>query len=114
VEVKDRDFEYGGFGYDIDRGFHKSEMERVMRIWFKIKYNHEIEDATAGIEWEIEQEAVNREEQEAEQEARRAAWRAAQANEVRLPRRWQTPSLVEIPPASMLPKPPTQPIIRRR
>jgi hypothetical protein len=93
VEVKDRDLEWRGRAYDVDRAFPKEEMDRVMRIWFKIKAYHEIEDATTGIEWEIEQEAAKREEQEAEQAAeqaaRRAAWRATH-----LPQRWQTPSLV--------------------
>jgi hypothetical protein len=95
VEVPKGDLGWRG----LHNGFHH-DMDRVMRIWFKIKANHEIEDATTGIEWEIEQEAVNREEEEARRAASRAewaAWMAAQAKAVRLPRRWQTPSIVEIP-----------------
>jgi hypothetical protein len=112
VEVKDRDLEWR----DPNK-FTKDEMDRVIRIWLKIKYGHEIEDATTGIEWEIEQEVAKRE----EREARERAWRMERAAKdraeraARLPVRWQTPELVEIPPASILPKPePTTPFVVRR
>jgi hypothetical protein len=114
VEVKDRDLEWRGLAYDADRAFQKDEMDRAIRIWLKIKAYHEIEDATTGIEWEIEREVAKREEREARERAWRIERAARAKQEVRLPQRWQTPSLVEITPASMLPKPPEQPIIRRR
>jgi hypothetical protein len=106
----------GEFGWRDPSKFHKDKMKRVIRIWLKIKAYHELEDATAGIELEIEQEVAKRE----ERAARKRAWRMERAareraeREVRLPLRWQTPSLVEIPPASILPKPPGFVSYRRR
>jgi hypothetical protein len=113
VELKDHELKWRGLAYYADRAFgEKDEMERAMRIWLKIKAYHEIEDATAGIEWEIEQEVARREEQEAE----KREWRAELAARSRLPVRWQTPELVEIVLPGYRPPPekPSTIVVRRR
>jgi hypothetical protein len=109
VEVRDRDLEWRGRAYDVGRAFSKDEMDRVIRIWLKIKAYHEIEDATTGIEFEIEQEVARRE----EREARDREWRARMAP---LPGGWRTPHLVEFEPAvaAAVMARIKEPIIRRR
>jgi hypothetical protein len=111
VEVQDRDFEYRQF---FERDFQigemsRSEKDRIFRIWLKIKALHEIEDAAAGIEWEIEQEAAKIE----EREARDREWRVRMAP---LPGGWRTPHLVEFEPAvaAAVMARIKEPIIRRR